>query len=185
MVAREGSRPMLIEVQALTDEAQGMNPRRVAVGLESNRLALLLAVLHRHGGVSSAGRDVFLNVVGGVRISETAQICPQCLRRSRAFATSRCAARSSVSANLGSPAKFGRALWRRATARGREARLRARDRAGCEQASSSDRRSRSDRRRALARCATQRLSKSVAALAHDRLHPRGFDRVVGDLQYFD
>jgi DNA repair protein RadA/Sms len=72
MVAREGSRPMLIEVQALTDEAQGMNPRRLAVGLEATRLALLLAVLHRHGAVSTAGRDVFINIVGGVRISETA-----------------------------------------------------------------------------------------------------------------
>ena len=79
MIAREGSRPMLIEVQALTDEAQGMNPRRVAVGLDSNRLALLLAVLHRHGGVSSAGRDVFLNVVGGVRISETGADLPAVL----------------------------------------------------------------------------------------------------------
>lgn len=79
MVAREGSRPMLIEVQALTDEAQGMNPRRVAVGLESNRIALLLAVLHRHGGVSSAGRDVFVNVVGGVRISETGADMPAVL----------------------------------------------------------------------------------------------------------
>jgi DNA repair protein RadA/Sms len=79
MVAREGSRPMLIEVQALTDEAQGMNPRRVAVGLESNRLALLLAVLHRHGNVSTAGRDVFVNVVGGVRISETAIDLPAVL----------------------------------------------------------------------------------------------------------
>jgi DNA repair protein RadA/Sms len=79
MIAREGSRPMLIEVQALTDEAQGMNPRRVAVGLESNRLALLLAVLHRHGGVSSAGRDVFLNVVGGVRNSETGGDLPAVL----------------------------------------------------------------------------------------------------------
>jgi DNA repair protein RadA/Sms len=79
MIAREGSRPMLIEVQALTDEAQGMNPRRVAVGVESNRLALLLAVLHRHGGVSSAGRDVFLNVVGGVRISETGADLPAVL----------------------------------------------------------------------------------------------------------
>jgi DNA repair protein RadA/Sms len=79
MIAREGSRPMLIEVQALTDEAQGMNPRRVAVGLESNRLALLLAVLHRHGGVSSSGRDVFLNVVGGVRISETGADLPAVL----------------------------------------------------------------------------------------------------------
>jgi DNA repair protein RadA/Sms len=79
MVAREGSRPMLIEVQALTDDAQGMNPRRVAVGLESNRLALLLAVLHRHGGVASSGRDVFVNVVGGVRISETAADLPAIL----------------------------------------------------------------------------------------------------------
>jgi DNA repair protein RadA/Sms len=79
MVAREGSRPMLIEVQALTDEAQGMNPRRVAVGVESNRLALLLAVLHRHGGVSSSGRDVFLNVVGGVRITETGADLPAVL----------------------------------------------------------------------------------------------------------
>jgi DNA repair protein RadA/Sms len=79
MVAREGSRPMLIEVQALTDDAQAMNPRRVAVGLEANRLALLLAVLHRHGGISTAGRDVFVNVVGGVRISETAADLPAIL----------------------------------------------------------------------------------------------------------
>jgi Predicted ATP-dependent serine protease len=70
---------MLVEVQALTDEAQGMNPRRVAVGLEANRLSLLLAVLHRHGGVTSAGRDVFVNVVGGVRISETAADLPAIL----------------------------------------------------------------------------------------------------------
>jgi DNA repair protein RadA/Sms len=79
LVAREGSRPMLVEVQALTDDAQGMNPRRVAVGLEANRLALLLAVLHRHGGVSTGGRDVFLNVVGGVRLSETAADLPAVL----------------------------------------------------------------------------------------------------------
>jgi DNA repair protein RadA/Sms len=79
LVAREGSRPMLIEVQALTDETQGMNPRRVSVGLEANRLVLLLAVLHRHGGVTTAGRDVFLNVVGGVHISETAADLPAVL----------------------------------------------------------------------------------------------------------
>jgi DNA repair protein RadA/Sms len=79
MVAREGSRPLLIEIQALTDDAQGMNPRRVSVGLESNRLALLLAILHRHGGISTSGRDVFLNVVGGVRISETAADLPAVL----------------------------------------------------------------------------------------------------------
>jgi len=76
MVAREGSRPLLVEVQALVDDAQGMNPRRVAVGFEQNRLALLLAVLHRHAGVATAGQDVFLNVVGGVRIAETAADLP-------------------------------------------------------------------------------------------------------------
>jgi DNA repair protein RadA/Sms len=78
-VAREGSRPLLVEVQALLDEAQGMSPRRVAVGFESSRLALLLAVLHRHGGVSSSGQDVFVNVVGGVRIGETAADLPAVL----------------------------------------------------------------------------------------------------------
>ena len=72
LVAREGSRPLLIEVQALVDEGQGMNPRRVAVGFEQNRLAMLLAILHRHGGIATQGQDVFVNVVGGVRIAETA-----------------------------------------------------------------------------------------------------------------
>jgi DNA repair protein RadA/Sms len=78
-VAREGSRPLLVELQALVDEAQGMSARRVAVGFESSRLALLLAVLHRHGGVSTSGQDVFVNVVGGVRISETAADLPAVL----------------------------------------------------------------------------------------------------------
>ena len=78
-VVREGSRPLLVEVQALADDAQGMNPRRVAVGFESSRLALLLAVLHRHGGISTAGRDVFVNVVGGVRIGETSADLPAVL----------------------------------------------------------------------------------------------------------
>ena len=73
---REGSRPMLLEVQALVDDSQLANPRRVAVGLDSQRLALLLAVLHRHGGISMAGQDVFMNVVGGVRINETAADLP-------------------------------------------------------------------------------------------------------------
>jgi len=78
-VAREGSRPLLVEVQALLDESQGMSPRRVAVGFESSRLALLLAVLHRHGGIASSGQDVFVNVVGGVRIGETAADLPAVL----------------------------------------------------------------------------------------------------------
>lgn len=72
MVTWEGSRPMLIEVQALVDESHLVNPRRVTVGLEQNRLALALAVLHRHCGVVTYNQDVFVNIVGGVRVSETA-----------------------------------------------------------------------------------------------------------------
>lgn len=70
-VAREGSRPLLLELQALVDENHGNYPKRISVGLELNRLALLLAVLHRHGGVAMVDQDVFINVVGGVRINET------------------------------------------------------------------------------------------------------------------
>jgi len=68
----EGSRPLLVEIQALVDPVHGGNARRLAVGLDPQRLALLLAVLHRHGGVETAGYDVFVNAVGGVRISEPA-----------------------------------------------------------------------------------------------------------------
>ncbi len=67
----EGTRPLLVEIQALVDASQLGNPRRVAVGLEHNRLAMLLAVLHRHGGLFMADQDVFVNVVGGVKVSET------------------------------------------------------------------------------------------------------------------
>jgi len=68
----EGSRPLLVEIQALVDPVQGAMPRRLAVGLDAQRLALLLAVLHRHGGVETSGFDVFVNAVGGVRIQEPA-----------------------------------------------------------------------------------------------------------------
>jgi DNA repair protein RadA/Sms len=71
MVVWEGTRPMLVEIQALVDMAQGSYPRRVAVGLDQNRLAMLLAVLHRHGGMHVADQDVFVNVVGGVKVAET------------------------------------------------------------------------------------------------------------------
>jgi DNA repair protein RadA/Sms len=70
MISREGTRPLLVEVQALVDDAFG-NPRRVAVGLDQNRLAMLLAILHRHGGIPTVGQDVFVNVVGGVKVLET------------------------------------------------------------------------------------------------------------------
>jgi DNA repair protein RadA/Sms len=76
MVAREGSRPLLVEVQALVDESHSGNPRRISVGLDANRLALLLAVLHRHAGIAMFDQDVFVNVVGGVRILETAADLP-------------------------------------------------------------------------------------------------------------
>jgi len=68
----EGSRPLLVEIQALVDPAQGGMPKRLAVGLDPQRLALLLAVLHRHGGTETGGYDVFVNAVGGVRINEPA-----------------------------------------------------------------------------------------------------------------
>jgi DNA repair protein RadA/Sms len=76
MVTREGTRPLLVEVQALVDRSPLANPRRVAVGLEQNRLAMLLAVLHRHGDVAVFDQDVFVNVVGGIRIQETAADLP-------------------------------------------------------------------------------------------------------------
>ena len=71
MVVWEGTRPLLVEIQALVDESHLSAPRRVAVGLEQNRLAMLLAVLHRHGGLHCGDQDVFVNVVGGVRVAET------------------------------------------------------------------------------------------------------------------
>lgn len=71
MVVWEGTRPLLVEIQALVDDSQSGHPRRVAVGLEQNRLAMLLAVLHRHGGLSVGDQDVFANVVGGVKVLET------------------------------------------------------------------------------------------------------------------
>ncbi len=71
-VTQEGTRPLLVEVQALVDEAHAPNPKRLCVGLEQNRLAMLLAVLHRHAGVACFDQDVFVNAVGGVKISEPA-----------------------------------------------------------------------------------------------------------------
>lgn len=71
MVVWEGTRPLLVEIQALVDDSHLGSPRRVAVGLEQNRLAMLLAVLHRHGGLHLGDQDVFVNVVGGVKVAET------------------------------------------------------------------------------------------------------------------
>lgn len=71
MVSWEGSRPFLVEVQALVDPSHLGNPRRVTLGLEGNRLTMILAILHRHGGIATYDQDVFINVVGGVRVLET------------------------------------------------------------------------------------------------------------------
>ncbi len=72
MVTWEGTRPLLVEIQALVDQSHAPNPRRVCVGLEQNRLAMLLAVMNRHCGVQTYDQDVFVNVVGGMKIAETA-----------------------------------------------------------------------------------------------------------------
>jgi len=70
MVTQEGTRPLLVEIQALVDEAHAPSPRRLCVGLEQNRLAMLLAVLHRHAGIPCFDQDIFINAVGGVKITE-------------------------------------------------------------------------------------------------------------------
>jgi DNA repair protein RadA/Sms len=70
LVTQEGTRPLLVEIQALVDDAHSPNPRRLTVGLDTTRLAMLLAVLHRHAGIACFDQDVFVNAVGGVRIAE-------------------------------------------------------------------------------------------------------------------
>jgi len=75
----EGTRPLLVEIQALVDSAHTPNPRRLSVGLEQNRLAMLLAVLNRHAGIATWEQDVFVNAVGGVRIGEPAADLAVCL----------------------------------------------------------------------------------------------------------
>lgn len=79
MVIWEGTRPLLVELQALVDLSQYGNPRRLSLGTDQNRLAMLLSVLHRHASLSLADQDVFINVVGGVRVDETASDVPLCL----------------------------------------------------------------------------------------------------------
>ena len=71
MVVWEGTRPLLVELQVLVDNSAMSNPRRVAVGMDGNRLAMLLAVMHKHGGLLMSDQDVFVNVVGGVKVTET------------------------------------------------------------------------------------------------------------------
>lgn len=72
LATQEGTRPLLVELQALVDDSQLANPRRVSVGVDGNRMAMLLAVLHRHAGIAMQSQDVYVNVAGGIRINETA-----------------------------------------------------------------------------------------------------------------
>jgi DNA repair protein RadA/Sms len=85
LVTREGTRPVLAEVQALVDRSLGNSPRRVAQGVDAQRLSLLLAVLHRHCGMYIADSDVFANVVGGLRVTETAIDLALCLAMVSSF----------------------------------------------------------------------------------------------------
>ncbi|HFE38469.1 MAG TPA: DNA repair protein RadA [Gammaproteobacteria bacterium] len=84
-VTREGNRPMLLELQVLVDESHSPSPRRVTLGLEQNRLAMLLAVLHRHAGIGMFDQDVYANLVGGVRVVETAVDLPLLLAALSSF----------------------------------------------------------------------------------------------------
>lgn len=84
-VSREGNRPIMLELQVLVDESHSPAPRRLTLGLEQNRLAMLLAVLHRHGGVAMFDQDVYANLVGGVRIAETAMDLPLILAALSSF----------------------------------------------------------------------------------------------------
>ena len=72
LITQEGSRPLLVEIQALVDSSHSPNPRRLSVGLDTTRLSMLLAVMHRHAGIAAFDQDVFVNAVGGVRITEPA-----------------------------------------------------------------------------------------------------------------
>lgn len=92
-VAWEGSRPLLVEVQALVADAAGNHAKRLAQGVDQNRLSLLLAVLQRHGGISLGGEDVFVNVVGGLRIGETSADLPTLLAIVSSFRDRACSQR--------------------------------------------------------------------------------------------
>lgn len=124
-VTWEGSRPLLVEVQALVSDAHGGHPRRLAQGVDQNRLALLLAVLQRHGGVSLAGEDVFVNVVGGIRIHETAGDLPALIAALSSFRDRPLSATSIAFGEVGlagevRPVRFGEERLREAAKQGFE-----------------------------------------------------------------
>jgi DNA repair protein RadA/Sms len=112
-VAWEGSRPLLAEIQALVADANSNYPRRLAQGIEQNRLALLVAVLQRHGGIALPGEDVFVNVVGGLRIAETSADLPVLMAIVSSFRDRPCRSKLLSFGEIGlagevRPVKFGR-----------------------------------------------------------------------------
>ena len=111
-VAWEGSRPLLAEIQALVADANSNYPRRLAQGIDQSRLALLVAVLQRHGGIALSGEDVFVNVVGGLRIAETSADLPALLAIVSSFRDRPCRAKLLSFGEIGlagevRPVKFG------------------------------------------------------------------------------
>jgi DNA repair protein RadA/Sms len=107
LVTLEGHASLLVEVQALVDSG-GPSPRRLSVGLDRDRLAMMLAVLHRHAGIAALDQDVFVNAVGGVRISEPAADLAVMLAIQSSLRGKPCRAASSPSARSASPARSGR-----------------------------------------------------------------------------
>ncbi len=121
-VTWEGSRPLLVEIQALVADANG-TPKRLAQGVDQNRLALLLAVLQRHGGIALSGEDVFINVVGGLRIGDTSADLPSLLAIVSSFRDRPCKAKMLSFGEIGlagevRPVRFGTERIREAAKQG-------------------------------------------------------------------
>ncbi len=121
--AWEGSRPLLVEIQALVADSNSNYPRRLAQGIDQNRLAMIVAVLQRHGGVPLSGEDIFVNVVGGLRIAETAADLPAALAVTSSFRDRACRDRLVSFGEIGlagevRPVRFGEERIREAAKQG-------------------------------------------------------------------
>ena len=190
-VTREGGRPLLIELQALVDRMRFGAPRRIAQGLDANRLAMLLAVVNRHAGVSLQEHDVFVNVVGGIEIGETAWDLPVVMALASSLADRVVPAvagglRGDRSDRRGAPG----GLWRRAAARGAAQ--------GFKVASCRARMRRAARRRGLSVVPVGRISEALEAALGSRqgtalrrlgrlrcTHAHRANGVVRDLQHLE
>ena len=183
-VAREGTRQMLIEVQGLVDASPLANPRRVAVGFESNRVALLLAVLHRHAGVALHAQDVFVNVVGGVRLAETAADLAIVAALLSSLSGRPLAQDLVVFGELGLTGEIRPGALRRGTAaRGSQARFLPGHLADGERAAAAGGGNRSDRlREDHGRHRRVRLNSRLFGLD---AKARGAHRIAGDLKHLD